>query len=150
VFTCQHGEDECAANMYQACGLNANNGTSATGVPTAWPFVLCMEGTGDDPKTAAEKCAGDNNVDWSVIKACAGELPAVGSSDVGNPLMHSIGAATEGLQPPHQWTPWVVMNGRPLSEKQLDQDLTQVICDAYKGTKPAGCTKTSEKLNYRN
>ena len=136
--------------MYQACGVSNNNGTDTeTGIPKWWPYVNCMESS-KDPKKSAEDCANNNNVDWSAIEACAGKDPAIGSTDEGNPLMHSIGSATENLQPAHQWTPWVVMNGKPLSSKQLDESLVKVVCDAYTGTKPAGCTSTSQKLNYRN
>lgn len=147
-FSCQHGKNECIGNMYQACAMEHNNGTSAAGVPNWWPFVYCMENS-RDPVSSASKCASDNNVDWSAITTCAGSDPASGSADDGNALMHSIGEATNNLQPPHQWTPWVVLNGKPLSSAELDLPLYKLICKAYQGTLPSGCSKMAEKLDFR-
>lgn len=141
-FTCQHGKSECQANMYQACGIHQKNATKDW-----WPMIICME-KARNPATAAQDCATSAGMDWSQIKDCAGVLPAQGSKDIGNPLMHSIAQATTNLSPPHQWTPWIVMDGKPLSSSQLDKDLKKLVCYAYTGTKPAGCSATSEKLVF--
>jgi interferon gamma-inducible protein 30 len=53
--------------------------------------------------------------------------------------MHQEALWTNSLQPPHQWTPWVVMNGSPLTQTQLDESLTKLVCAAYTGPKPSGC-----------
>lgn len=143
TFSCQHGKNECIGNMYEACAIKHNNATADW-----WPFVNCME-SANDPVSAASGCATKANLDWSVITACAGSDPASGSVDDGNPLMYSVGENTNNLQPPHQWTPWVVMNGKPLTSAQLDQKLTTLICDAYTGPKPAGCSKMGAKLSFR-
>jgi interferon gamma-inducible protein 30 len=129
--------------MYQACAIKHNNDTA-----TWWPFVDCMENS-RDPVSAASGCATKANIDWSTIQSCAGPNPDQGSADDGNPLMHSISVATESLQPPHQWTPWVVLNGKPLTSSQLDQKLTTLICNAYTGPKPAACSKMGAKLDMR-
>lgn len=148
VFSCQHGKNECIANMYQACAMSHYNGTTA-GIPNWWPMVVCMEKS-NDPVSAASDCATSGGIDWSVITTCAGADPANGSPTDGNLLMHAIATATENLVPAHQWTPWVVLNGKPLSSSALDKSLTSLVCDAYTGTKPSGCTKMSEKLILRD
>jgi len=134
-FTCQHGKNECIGNMYQACAFNLN-----TNVTDWWPFVLCMEKS-ETPVTAAEGCATDTKLDWSAIQTCAGDEPDQGAPEQGNAFMHKIANATNSLIPAHQFTPWVVLNGKPLSSKKLDKSLTSLVCDAYTGTKPTGCTK---------
>lgn len=141
-FSCQHGGSECAGNMYEACAIKHNNATASW-----WPMVNCMESSkypGD--ATVASGCATKAGLDWSVIKACAGDNPQYGSPDDGNPNMYSIAMATQNLQPPHQWTPWVVLNGKPLTSAQLDDKLTTLICNAYTGPKPAGCTAAGAKV----
>lgn len=143
TFTCQHGKNECIANMYQACAMEHFNTTAQW-----WPMVNCMEGS-RDPVSDASGCATKAGLDWSVIETCAGSDPANGSADDGNPLMYSIAQATKNLNPPHQWTPWVVLNGKPLSSSQLDMKLTTLVCNAYTGTKPSGCTRFADKLDMR-
>jgi len=133
--------------MYEDCAIEHNNSTDKSGkYPTWWPFFLCMEksGSAGDPNTASS-CATQNGLDFSVIKTCAGDNPAVGSPTDGNPLMHSTAVATNNLIPPHQWTPWVVVNNSPLTQAQIDQPLIPIVCSAYKtvcssSTPPAGCS----------
>jgi len=140
VFTCQHGVQECEGNMYQACAIEHYPTVNSTGVPAYWPFFYCLEKSGNAGSVSvAQKCADTSNIDWNVIDKCAGSTPAKGSNDDGNPLMHSIAVATNNLKPPHQYTPWVVLNGSPLSQVQLEEPLTKLVCDAYTGTKPPGC-----------
>jgi len=140
VFSCQHGSAECAGNMYEACTIEHNK-TVVKGVPNWFPFFLCMEKSGNaGSASVAQRCAADNGQDWSVINKCSGTDPTKGSSDDGNPLMHSIAVATNSLIPPHEWTPWVVLNGKPLSQAQLSESLTKLVCNAYTGAdKPPAC-----------
>ena len=46
--------------------------------------------------------------------------------------------ATMSLQPPHNFTPWLVINGEPAGDNY--PSVTTLICDAYQGTKPAACS----------
>merc|ERR1712233_121874 len=63
---------------------------------------------------------------------------------MGNKLMHIIAVATDSLVPRHKWTPWVVMNGKPLTDHQLDQHLSKLVCDAYQGSdKPPACSSAT-------
>lgn len=138
IFTCQHGPTECEGNMYEACGIAHNNATQPGAKHADWfPYVYCMEK--GEPSTDAEACAKSAGLDFAPIKACAGQKPSLGS-DEGNALMHEIAQTTAALNPPHKWTPWVVMNGVPLTEDQLGETLLSLVCKAYTGTKPAGCS----------
>lgn len=147
VYTCQHGTGECAGNMYEACSVE-HYPTVVNGTPTWFPFFLCMERSGNaGSASVAQKCAADNKLDWNVISKCAGSNPPQGSSDDGNPLMHNIAVATNSLVPPHQWTPWIVMDGKPFSQAQLSESLTKLVCNEYKGTsKPPACKGFEEEL----
>jgi len=131
-FTCQHGSAECAGNMYEACGIEHNNKTNTDGTPVWWKYFYCLEKSGNaGSATVAQNCANNNGLDWSVISTCAGSDPTVGSSTDGNPLMHNIALWTNALNPPHQWTPWVILDGTPLTQAQLDLPLLNLVCNEY-------------------
>jgi len=133
--------------MYEDCAMEHYNTTASNGLyPTWWPYFLCMEKSGNagDPTTASN-CASANGIDWNVIKTCSSDNPAMGSTTDGNPLMHSTAVATNNLVPPHQWTPWVVVNGSPLTQAQIGESLIPIVCSAYKtacagSTPPAACS----------
>merc|ERR1712218_223753 len=131
VFTCQHGPAECVGNLIFACAMHYHNTTAEW-----FPFVECVEGSRSNPSVAAPGCATKAGFDdyTSNIEPCS-------SGKEGNALMHIIAQDTINLSPAHQWTPWIVLNGKPLSEKQLDQHLTSLVCDAYTGTKPPACKR---------
>jgi len=153
TYTCQHGVDECYGNMYEACAMeHYGNNTEAVGKPQYWNFFYCMEKSGKaGVASVAQNCATTNGLDWNVINTCAGSNPAVGSASDGNPEMHRIAVATNSLIPPHQYTPWVVLNGTPLSQAQYDVSLISLVCKAYTGTKPSCCTAyTGIEFDYVN
>lgn len=135
--------------------MEHNNATNDKHVPVWWPFFYCMEKSGNAADTTvASGCAKNNGLDWTVITTCAGSDPSHGSSTDGNPLMHSIAVATNSLVPPHQWTPWVVVNGSPLTSAQLDLPLTPIVCKAYTAkagcVAPAGCNSLQLDYRYNN
>jgi len=138
VFTCQHGASECLGNMIEACAIKYHQNSTAEWVN----FISCCETSSQPVDKVGASCASKQGwTDYSTgIMSCV-------NGKEGNDLMHSIAVATQSLQPPHQWTPWVVMNGKPLTESQLDQSLTKLVCNAYQGTKPPGCKAISEKLD---
>jgi len=142
AYTCQHGVNECIGNMWEACAIEHYNTTNGDvhNTPTWWPFIVCMEASGQaGTQSVAQNCATKNGLDWNVLNTCAGSNPAAGTSTDGNPLMHKEAVTTNSLIPPHQWTPWVVINGVPLTSDQLNQNLIKMVCSAYTGTPPAGC-----------
>lgn len=128
-FTCQHGSNECKANMIFVCAMHYHSDPSEF-----WPFVACVEDS-SSPADSGSKCA--NSVGWKYD-----EIEACTTSKLGNSLQHQVAVATDSLVPKHQWTPWVVMNGKPLSQSQLDQSLVTLVCNAYKGSdKPSACNR---------
>lgn len=44
-------------------------------------------------------------------------------------------AATEALQPPHTWVPWVTVDGIPINSKQMGEaaHIARAVCHAYSG-----------------
>ena len=48
------------------------------------------------------------------------------------------------LEPQHYFTPWFVMNNKPLMSNW--QPLLQNVCNAYTGPKPAGCSSPAVDL----
>jgi len=159
AYTCQHGVNECIGNMYEACAMGQCNGTgNCTPVLSPWwvwwPFFYCMENSQSaGVEATASTCAKNNGLDWNTISACAGSNPAVGTPTNGNPLMHWFAVQTNNLQPPHQWTPWVVVNGAPLSSAQIDLPLIPIVCKAYVAkagcVAPAGCNSVSSMLDKK-
>jgi len=151
-FTCQHGVGECIGNMYEACGIEHFPNVSSSGVPQWWNYFYCLEKSGNaGSASVATACANNNGLVWSTIDTCASSDPQKGSTADGNPLMHNIAVDTNNLQPPHQWTPWVVVDGSPLNEAQLDLPLIPIVCKAALAnpqcTKPpTACTSVSSRI----
>ncbi len=61
----------------------------------------------------------------------------------GNRLMHKMAEKTESLNPPHNFVPWIVVNGKHTAEIQLAamNDLKGLVCSMISGSKPEQCTK---------
>ena len=57
--------------------------------------------------------------------------------------MHKMGEKTEALDPPHNYVPWIVVNGAHTDEIQSEaqEDLLALVCDSYTGDKPKECHK---------
>jgi interferon gamma-inducible protein 30 len=77
--------------------------------------------------TVAIHCAEKTKIDFSRIDACI-------QTKVGNLLQHTYAVQTESLQPPHQYVPWVTVNGEHTEDmqKQAETDLVGLICKSYK------------------
>ena len=139
-FVCQHGTEECSGNMFEACAIEHNNATFIAGhIPIWWSFVSCLESQRNPGSAgAAKRCAKMGSVEWDVIKKCAGTDTTQGSTTDGNLIMHALAQETLDLDPPHQWTPWIVLNGVPLTQDELDLQLKDLVCKAYQGSY-SGC-----------
>lgn len=123
---CQHGFYECLLNTVEACAIDA------------WPIVtehfkfincveeLVVEGTYTQWKTCFDKLG----LDSEFVLNCS-------SGAYGKQLEYEYGDETDALVPPHQYVPWVVVNGRPLYD---DYDTFGIeVCKAYQGELPKAC-----------
>ncbi|XP_048469914.1 gamma-interferon-inducible lysosomal thiol reductase-like, partial [Rhincodon typus] len=100
-FVCQHEEDECQGNTIQACMIHyLKNATSYM------PVICCME-SASSPLTEAQRCLqahAPTEVLWDTIKSCV-------NGSKGNELMHQNAQMTNELEPPHNYVPWILING---------------------------------------
>ncbi len=83
--------------------------------------------TDGDIETVATQCAQKSTVNYDQITACT-------HSRLGNQLQHAYATLTENLQPPHQYVPWITLNGEHTDDmqKQAEKDLIGLICKSYK------------------
>lgn len=124
-FSCMHGPGECVGDQLELCAYHYYNTTWAW-----WDFGVCLQGSsyGSIPANAQE-CAQKANVDYSKLSSCQqGSLGAMLFSK-------SIAMANQaGVYA----TPTTFIAGKEYvggSNNPL-----QTICNAYTGTKPAGCS----------
>lgn len=127
IFECQHGEQECLGNMIETCIMNMTR--------LAFPIIFCMESSSDVIKSA-KSCVElyTPELGWDKIMSCV-------NGDAGNQLMHQNALATQALKPPHEYVPWVTINGEhtdDLQDKAM-ASLYTLVCNMYKGTKPPAC-----------
>lgn len=129
IFTCQHGERECLGNILETCILHI-----ASDFSQAFETIHCMEAS-SDPSTAASQCCSKFGIDFSSVSSCA-------NGTLGNKLEHEMGVMTESLDPPHQYTPWITLNGIHTNaiQSRAQSDLLGLVCDTYQGTPPPACS----------
>jgi len=130
-INCQHGINECLYNQVEGCaiyyaGYDANS---------YFDFIYCFEQKPGIDNSTIDECAdpktsGAYNVN---IEDCMqGD-----TNDIRDQIMLGLAKATGSLDPAHEWTPWLVVNGVAAYNDMYD--LTQLVCDAYTGSKPDGC-----------
>ena len=131
-FDCQHGEEECFGNLIETCAIyyypNATD---------YFPFIYCIESSTSLPRTIASECASKFGLDYSQIQSCV-------EGPLGNKLEHEMALKTGALQPPHQYVPWVTLNGVHTDKIQSEaqNNLIELICDTYQGSpKPQSCSQ---------
>ncbi|XP_019960891.2 gamma-interferon-inducible lysosomal thiol reductase [Paralichthys olivaceus] len=126
IFECQHGEQECLGNMIETCLMNKTD---------AFPIIFCMESSADVIKSA-KSCTEiyDPDLSWGDVMSCV-------TGDVGNELMHQNAMMTKALNPPHEYVPWITINGKHTEDLQDEamNSLFTLVCNMYKGTKPPAC-----------
>jgi len=138
-FTCQHGESECQGNLMETCAM-----TVLKDFKSYWPFVLCLESNSGDFDSLGKQCAAKTKVDFSAISACM-------TGPQGNEAEHMMAQKTENLNPPHQYTPWIVVDGKhnEVIQRRAQMNLVKYVCEQYTGTKPAACSQYMEKEPIR-
>ncbi|XP_061870952.1 gamma-interferon-inducible lysosomal thiol reductase [Colius striatus] len=129
-FECQHGPEECLGNMIETCLMH-----EAKDFNSYFPVIFCLE-SGSSVTKNLEACLQvyAPQLDGSRIAACV-------QGDTGAALMHRNALLTEALDPPHQYVPWVVVNGKHTDElqEQAQAALLRLICRLYQGEKPEAC-----------
>ncbi|XP_010178531.1 PREDICTED: gamma-interferon-inducible lysosomal thiol reductase, partial [Mesitornis unicolor] len=99
-FQCQHGPEECLGNMIEACLMH-----EAKNFSTYFPIIFCLE-SGSSVTKNLEAC-----LQIYAPQLDGGRIAACVQGDVGTALMHHNAQLTEALDPPHQYVPWIVING---------------------------------------
>lgn len=137
VYECQHGEQECLGNMIETCLLNMTE--------MAFPIIFCMESSTDVIKSA-QSCVGlySPQLSWDKVMGCV-------KGDLGNQLMHQNALQTEALSPPHNYVPWITIDGVHTEDLQnkASTSLFTLVCSMYKGPKPDACGGP-KKQHYRS
>ncbi|CAF1050307.1 unnamed protein product [Rotaria sordida] len=131
-FYCQHGPDECYANLIHTCVIALYPETQQH-----IPFIYCMDSIVDDVEKVARQCAKNTSIDFEKVATCT-------NSRMGNQLQHTYAVETERTKPTEGFVPWVTLNGNHTKEIQdlAETDLISLICDTYKGPNPpARCKK---------
>ncbi|KAJ8277450.1 hypothetical protein GJAV_G00075280 [Gymnothorax javanicus] len=135
-FHCQHGDPECLGNMIEACVIKLVD-------DLAFPIIFCMESS-SDVLTAAQPCVQlyAPSVKWEAVMTCV-------KGDMGMQLMHENAMKTRALNPPHDYVPWITINGEHTEELQQKamSSLFYLVCSMYKGSKPPACTGALKKLD---
>ncbi|XP_010560469.1 PREDICTED: gamma-interferon-inducible lysosomal thiol reductase isoform X1 [Haliaeetus leucocephalus] len=129
-FQCQHGPEECLGNMIETCLMH-----EAKNFSTYFPVIFCLE-SGSSVTKNLEAC-----LQVYAPQLDGGRIAACVQGDVGAALMHRNAQLTEALDPPHQYVPWIVINGKHTDElqAQAEASLLGLICHLYQGEKPKAC-----------
>lgn len=137
VFECQHGKEECVGNIIETCSINI-----LKDINVYFDFIYCMEGKTSMPEVAAKECAFGMGIesDLPAIMTCA-------NGAQGNMLEHQMALMTDALNPPHQYVPWVTINGvhTEKMERMAEEDLLSLVCETYKGIPPKVCLQDYNK-----
>ena len=59
-------------------------------------------------------------------------------------MIHKLAERTKNLKPPHEYSPWVVINGvhTEILQWKVSEDLKRLVCKLYTGTQPKECQGT--------
>ncbi|XP_050728324.1 gamma-interferon-inducible lysosomal thiol reductase-like [Eriocheir sinensis] len=128
VFQCQHGHAECVGNMMITC---AKNLTQDEKVFMAFSNCVMAEFTA---AAAGPQCAEQTGVDFAPVEECYNSVE-------GHRLLHEVGVKQNALETAVYWVPWILIDD-VFTDDQLwaaQEDLRQVVCDAYTGEPPAAC-----------
>nr|XP_050041739.1 gamma-interferon-inducible lysosomal thiol reductase-like isoform X2 [Dermacentor andersoni] len=119
-ISCQHGRNECLANMIQACAVTLFKGTYRL-----LAFVVCMESS-TTPHRVAKSCSSRVGVNWAALDRCA-------SSRSGPRLLLKMGHKTASHRPAVPYVPFVVVNGKQGDDVQsrAATDFFGLVCSMF-------------------
>ena len=109
---CQHGEDECKADLIEGCAFNVSKPEAAV------DFLVCFEGLHESSAVAAPGCARSAGVDYDQVLSCV-------NGDLGKAVESANAAATAQLGTSKAGTPWVIVDGEHLDDPST---LKSVVC----------------------
>ncbi|NXU46204.1 GILT reductase, partial [Drymodes brunneopygia] len=122
-FRCQHGPEECLGNMMEACLMH-----EAKNFSTYFPVIFCLESGSSVTKNLEAQC-----LQIYAPEVDSGRIAACVQGDTGVALMHHNAQLTEALDPPHQYVPWITVNGKHTNElqAQAEASLLGLVCHLY-------------------
>ncbi|XP_067872045.1 gamma-interferon-inducible lysosomal thiol reductase-like [Heterodontus francisci] len=139
IFNCQHGVQECTGNMIETCLMHTLQDPARY-----FPIIFCME-SADNVITAAQLCLQvyEPKVSWTNVENCV-------NGDLGNKLMHQNAELTRALNPPHEYVPWILVNGKHNEDLEAEavNSLFNLVCDTYSGMKPKACAKAEGRNSF--
>ncbi len=105
------GPDECLYNTLEGCAIVHYPETSQ------WlPFVACLEVEYPNLGKYTQTCAEKASMDWNTLNTCW-------KGPEGKKIQIENARKTAALNPPHQYVPWVVIDGQVFV--QADDDSVQ-------------------------
>lgn len=128
VYSCQHGAEECVGNLWAGCVTD-----QFPSPPVHFPVLYCMEQNGADFVSVVPSCLQKAGLESQGVVSCA-------ASQHGIAVQHANAVKTKALNPPHQYVPWIVINGVHNDEIQskAQDDLLSYVCSML-DQKPSGC-----------
>jgi hypothetical protein len=125
TLVAQHGDKERDVNRMMACAKQL----AGPGDPLHiyWGFVVCMESAYETVGVEAYEFCG------RVAQYDVAELGQCFKGPQGDRAVAAVAKRTVD----HPGTPYVLVNGESVDP----QDALRAVCDAYSGTKPAGCSQ---------
>ncbi|PRQ34277.1 putative gamma interferon inducible lysosomal thiol reductase GILT [Rosa chinensis] len=136
----QHGPDECYFNSIEACAIHL-----WSDVKRHFKFNHCLEsklieGLQSSKKNAWESCCVKLKMDSDRLGKC------YRSGYEKKQLILQNAKETDHLVPPHEYVPWVVVNGQLLKDDYLN--FVRYVCNAYKDSpKPMACRSYPHNIN---
>ncbi|GLT26817.1 hypothetical protein SLA2020_018590 [Shorea laevis] len=121
TIDCQHGPYECLLNTVEACAIDI-----WPQLNEHFPFINCIETLVYQRQYPEWKsCFEKLGLDSKLIADCY-------TSGYGKELELEYAAETNNLHPPHEYVPWVVVDGQPLYEDY--ENFISYVCKAYRGS----------------
>ncbi len=122
LFKCQHGEEECAGNLFQTCLIH-----SYPDVSIHFPVIDCIESDDEENFISLSiQCSNKFNINYHLVSHCM-------KSRLGNALQHEMAKLTNGLNLVHQYVPLIDVNGQHDESIQdmANENLIKLICNFY-------------------